>query len=313
MIVLLITAVIGLVALILIGVMLGRRDPDLSAAVRHLFVEVDSERAPVLPDHYPTRAPSVLLVVGDEWAAGAGADNPAVNSWWALLRAHPRLQPLSVMRVTNTTAQASNIVELTNEVVLPRSMQGARVAIVVQCGWNDLINAQTNGSLDELDLHAMADHVVESASTLAQRIRLQKAASTAVYILDYPDASAGTGFTGMSCEAPLNRIYNRAAPVDVHLRALDMYSQALLGAANNHNFVFVPLRATLSAVGTAEAMHSVARLDHRAVDVTGAKLASVPGPPAFDLYCGLMNAIGQGYQAALVAAHLLNEAYFIVG
>ncbi len=257
----LLVALMLVVAITLLGVMVGRRDPDLSHAVKHLFVRVDSERLPLLPHHYARQVPDVMIVVGDAWAAGLGVSNTADDAWWAQLHAR-QLPEMAVIRSTNATARAMDMHLLVTQLALPSTLQSRHVAVVVQCGWNDIVAAQT---IDNLDIHEMADALVGSVRTLVAR-SLSRAASVAVYIIDYADPSAGTGFTGIECEPPLNRIYNHAAIVDTHLRALDMYTQALLAAARNSGYAFVPLRSTLRAVGSAEAMHTVSRLNH---DVPG--------------------------------------------
>lgn len=312
----LLLAVMLLVIIVLLGVMVGRRDPDVAHAVRHLFVRVDSERLPMLPVHYPgtgTRytPPELMVVLGDGWAGGLGVDSTADDSWWAQLRER-HLPQLAIVRATNATARTGDIAAQGRRLSLPPTMQGRSVAVVVQCGWNDIVQAQTENRLDTLDIHTLADQMVVAVRALVAQPAFQRAASVAVYLVDYPDASAGTGFTGLACEAPLDRIYNHATAVDAHLRALDMYSQALLGAAHNEGFAFVPLRATLRNVGSPEAMHTVARLDHAPVGVDGRRVSSPP-PAAFTTKCGLMSSDGQRYQCDLVAAHFTNDAYFIVG
>lgn len=300
-----------IVVLILVGIMVGRRDTSVSNAVRHLFVRVDSQRLPVLPSDYPQRDADLLLIVGDGWAGGLGVEDTADNSWWAQMRTL-YFPDIAVVRAVNSSARAADVGYLSTRLSLPSTVQGMTVAIVVQCGWNDIVAAQVAGQLDALDLHAMADQIAAAAKALTKQASLSRASRVSVYLVDYADASAGTGFTGMDCEAPLNTIYNHAISVSGHLRALDMFSQALLGAAHNEGFAFVPLRATLAAVGAPESMHATARVDHRPVGVDGKHLPSSPPPAAFTTRCGLMSDSGQHYQADLVAAHILNQPYFIV-
>lgn len=299
------------VVIVLVGVMVGRRDSSVTNAVRHLFVRVDSERLPLLPANYPRTAPDLVIILGDAWAAGLGADDIADDSWWAQLRTR-WLADVTFARATNATARAADVGALATRLVLPSSLQGLRVAVVVQCGWNDIVGAQESGALEWLDVRTLAEQVTSAVRTLVHQTLFQRASSVAVYVLDYSDASAGTGFTDLTCESPLDSIYNHAGAVDLHLRALNMFSQALLGASHAEGFAFVPLRATLAAVGSPESMHSTARLNHRPVGVDGKHLPESPPPAAFTRQCGLMSESGQQFQADLVAAHLLNRPYFIV-
>lgn len=316
-------AALLITCVVLVGVMVGRRDPDISAAVRHLFVHVEAERRPVLPQHYPGTdhshrvPPDLMLVVGDAWAGGAaGVSDVASDSWWAQMRMR-HLPAITVIRATNATAGVDDVPALIAQLKLPTTLQGRRVALVVQCGWNDVVRAQTTGQLDALDVHALVGRMVDSiAGALDAQTAFSHAAGLYVYLLDYPDPSAGTGFTDLACAPPLSAVYNHAGPVDAHLRALEMLSRALLVAAHEHDYAFVPLRLALHNVGASGVIRSMAPAGGSGksapVGVTGQRLPEPP-PAAFDKHCDAMSAAGQGYQGDLVAAYVQNERYFIVG
>lgn len=310
-----VAAAMLLAAVVLVGVMVHRQDPDVSAAVRHLFVRVDSERLPVLPADYPGTSrsrrvpPDTLLIVGDAWAGGLGVTSTADDAWWAQLRAR-HLPDVTVVRSINASARMGDLAAQLSAQTLPASLQGRRVALIVQLGWNDVI-ADTAGVFDyRAAIGALGQTLVDSIKAAPF---LQRAISVSVYVLDYPDASAGTGFTRMQCAPPLDRVYNHPAAAAVHLRALDMLSAGLLAEAHSRGFAFVPVRQTLATVGASGALRASANAVHALpADVAGTRLPSPP-PPGFDRYCDTMSAAGQGYQADLLAAYLLNTAYFTVG
>lgn len=311
----LIVIILSVVMIIIVGVMLGRTNPDISNAVRRLFIQVDSEREPVLPVHYPStsshyKIPDVMIVIGDGWAGGLGVSDTASHSWWAQLVSRS-FTDLLVIRSTNSTAMAADISDLWARMVLPIVLSNHHIAIVVQCGWNDIVHAQNTDRLDQLNINAMASSVVGAIGAIVTG-PLSKAASVSVYILDYPDVTAETGLTSLVCEFPLDRIYNHAGPVDVHLRALNMYSQALMISSHKAGYAFVPLRDTLHLIGSAETMRASQHVNHEPIGVDGHHLPT-PIPAAFDTHCGLMGVAGQQYQADLVAAYFSNKAYFIVG
>lgn len=293
---LLLVAVMLFVVIVLLGVMVGRKDASVSHAVQHVFSRIDGEQMPSVPRSYASgEEPTLVVIVGDSWAAGLGVADTSQDAWWQHLN-------MLTVRSTNTTARLADLPVLLQRVRLPSALQSQRVALVVQCGWNDL--AET-GRLPDMRRASAAIAGWLSAA-------VGKAAWSGVYWLDYPDVSAGTGYTEVQCAAPLDNVYNRPATARPWIDLLDMFSEAVQTRAVSQGWAWVPLRRTLQHVGGAQDTSAVAHERHRPVDVHGRHVGS-PLPPAFDRHCDAMNVQGQRYQGDLVAAFLRNQEYFVVG
>lgn len=303
-------AILLVVLVVLVGVMLGRRDSSVSNAVHHLLGHSDQQN-PALPSGYPntrhnTRDIDTLIVLGDQWAAGVGAADRASQSWAVKLRDR-HCHGAAILRMAQDQSVTTySIVDQLNPLeplTTGLRMQHKNVAVIVQAGWNDIVAAQGNDSA--IDFDDTSERLTSFALGVASNYT-GRAATAAVYMVDYPDPTAGTGYTPIKCEKPLNRVYNHPQASLWHLRALDMWSEALYSACVRHGVAFVPLRDTLRRIGSvqieADKMHTLN-------DVQGRHLSRNDNPLPFDTRCGSLNAVGQSYQADLVGAYINNEPY----
>ena len=301
-------AMILVTVLVLTGVMVGRRDSSVSNAVHHLLGRSGQEE-PVLPETYPNTRHNAMtidtvIVLGDQWAAGMGTQDRATQAWTVRLK--ERYMPhATVVRLAQEGDVTTKTVDTQLDQLAPITsgirMHDKRIALFIQCGWNDIVAAQDNDSA--IDFDAAADRLALLAISVIANLTA-RAAVSAVYMIDYPDASAGTGYTPIACEPPLSTIYNHPRQAAWHIHALDMWSDALTMACDRHGFAFVPLRETMRHIGSMPVSD--------VTDVRGRRLGKHEFVLPFTDHCGLMNAVGQSYQADLAGAYVLNERYFQV-
>lgn len=313
-IIVLMASVLLVTLVVLVGVMLGRRDASVSNAVDHLLGRAD-QHDPALPDGYPNtrhnvRTIDTLIVLGDQWAAGVGTPDRSTMSWAVRLRDR-HCPHATVVRIAQDQGVTTQTIGEQLAVLEPMAagvrLQLKHVALLVQAGWNDIVAAQ--GDDDALDVDATADRLARFARDVAANYTA-RAASTAVYIIDYPDASAGTGYTPIQCEPELARIYNRPRAAAWHITALNMWTEALRAACQRYELAFVPLRDTLRNIGSVPVDDTYL---HTMTDVQGHALHNIDNPLPFDSRCGSLNAVGQVYQADVIGAFINNVPYHHVG
>jgi len=290
--------------LVLLGIMVGRGDANIENAVHHVFRNTDSEHVPLLPEHYyrePAR-PDVLVVAGDAWAANTGD-----TAWTAQLVAR-HLHGSTLVRLATANATSATVLAqlsaLRTRVSSAAGFSGHTVAVLVQVGWNDLLSMTANPQV-------LAQRAVAFAQAMVLNITDLGATSAAAYIVDYPDVSAGTGYTAVPCASPLDAVYNNASAVSAWLAALTMYSEALRVECIRQAVAFVPLRQVLSRLGASP----VAAASRTAVDVQGRRLARLSAAAVlpFTAQCDALGPAGQIYQCDLVAAFIQRRSYWTVG
>jgi hypothetical protein len=306
------------VSTVLIAVDIAQRDSHIRRVAKHIWhaqdtQSVDTEVAlqlaaqqagvmrPRTPASYtplPTASLTYLLVFGDSSASGDGVLDRDTDAWYVSFAA--RFAPqATVVRLAQSLARIGDLPRQLDRLaqLYPRGLSG-HVAVVLQAGAEDVLDAVLTASSRRFDVDSWSGQIAQFASTLLANTSVFPPAAVAskrLYTLDYADASSSLGYISpleMQCRVPLDSLLNApAAPQSGAqlVRAFDVFSYALALRARD-SYSAVPLRLALGARGFGRA-------------ITQRQNTSALAPPMF-ADCFFLNALGQRAVADLLAAHI---------
>jgi len=298
--------VFGVIAIALLITLVVKSPHGVGAEVMRTFGAGAARHYPQLPQGYPNTArnkrviPGNVVIFGDQWALGEG-DTP-----WFQQMQDDHFPASTMITAALSEATVASLAHQADDLMqrFPRGIPGIGTAVIVQVGANDLF---VNDTADT------ARAVLAAARRLVLNMTLFTGSPRpSLYLIDYPDPSAHTGFCAVSCGAPLDAIYNfpDIETTFNYIHTFDLFSAALQTLAIQANVAFVPLRAALHKVGTAPITANLA--NHDPIDTRGNSLPlGMSGVPFSS--CDGLNDVGQRYQSDIVAAFLTNDVYYEVG
>ncbi len=283
---------------------------------KHLSAEIIGYGTrPMLPLYYTNMLQQhfdLVIVAGDSSAAGHGVLGRDTDSWIAalggLITTHLSKNAPQIIVLAKDYSNINGLQAQLQSLATVRYPGGipGRVAIVVQSGAEDVISCadgtgpQCNSAADVAGRLVQTIYGVLSAKNNSHMFLDHQ---PQVYLLDYPDATTGTGYIApgqLSCKVGLN----------IHFDAFNLFSVALGAHAKLVSYVHIPLRYVLARHGAQRSMvleQTDSVMDKH--DVFGNTLQNGALEYMF-ADCFFLGEDGQRYQAQLVWAYLSLTNYY---